>query len=192
VFAAAVQLSGWGWRWTDNLDVPGKAVEPLSPPTALAMLLDPTDPELELYRGIGLALGVLVCLLLLTRVPRWGLLPVAAWVSLTVVLSGAAVWPWYLMAPTVLLALTGRRGHGWLVVGWSVAGLFLALPGGRATLSMLDRPLGDAIVLVVLVAVGAVAVGTWSRTRPAPLDGPPPDRDQTPVERHSRERSSLT
>jgi hypothetical protein len=183
VFAAGVQVSGYGWRWTENLDVPGKAVEPLSPPTALAVLLDYDDPPLDVVRGIGLGVGVLICALLLTRVPSWGLLPVAGWVALTVVLSGAAVWPWYLMLPTVLFALTGRRGHALLVTGWSVAGLFLALPGGQATLSLLDRPFTDGAVLVVLVAIGA---GTaWARHRRAA-------DDQMPVERHSRTRSSVT
>ncbi len=193
VFALAVQLSGYGWRWVDNLDVPGKAIEPLSPPTALAVLLDIDDPPLDVVRGIGLGVGVAVCLFLLTRVPRWGVLAVAAWVSLTVVLSGAAVWPWYLTAPTVLLALTGRRGHGWLVVAWSVAGLFLALPGGRATLSMLDRPFVDGAVLVLFAVVGVVAavvVVRARRRRGGPAAGP--EEAQTPVERHSRARSSAT
>ncbi|MGY1772218.1 polyprenol phosphomannose-dependent alpha 1,6 mannosyltransferase MptB [Blastococcus sp. SYSU D00813] len=164
-FALAVQVSGWGWRWLENLDVPGKAVEPLSPPTALAVLLDADDPPLDLVRGIGLALGVLLCLWLLTRVPRWGLLPVAAGVSLAAVLSSASVWPWYLTLPTALLALTQRRGHGWLVAGWSLAGVFLTMPGGRSTLTFADRPWPDAAVLVVLVGVcGASAV--WrSRAR---------------------------
>lgn len=187
-FALAVQLSGYGWRWVENLDVPGRAVEPLSPPTALAVLLDSTDPPLDAVRGTGLAIGVLVCLVLLTRVPRWGLLPVAGWVSLTVVLSGPAVWPWYLVVPTVLLALTGLRQHRWLVVGWSVAGLFLALPGGRATLSMLDRPFVDGAVLVALVVVGAVAAASRGSGR----DPTGPAGVQTPVERHSRARSSAT
>ncbi|WP_156036475.1 polyprenol phosphomannose-dependent alpha 1,6 mannosyltransferase MptB [Blastococcus sp. URHD0036] len=187
VFALGVQVSGYGWRWTENLDVPGKAVEPLSPPTALAVLIDYDDPPLDLVRGIGLGIGVLVCLWLLTRVPRWGLLTTAGWVSLTVVLSGAAMWPWYLTLPTVLFALTGRRGHAWMVTGWSVAGLFLALPGGQATLSLLSRPFTDGAVLVVLLALGAAAV--WVRRRGRNDRAP---EDQTPVERHSRARSSAT
>ncbi|MGY1741956.1 MULTISPECIES: polyprenol phosphomannose-dependent alpha 1,6 mannosyltransferase MptB [unclassified Blastococcus] len=189
-FAVVAHAAGYGWRWLDNLDVPGRAVEPLSPPTALAVLLDADDPPLDVVRSIGLAVGVLVCLFLLTRVPRWGLLRVAAWVSLTVVLSGAAAWPWYLTAPTALLALTGWRGHARLIAGWSVAGLFLALPGGRPTLSTLGRPFADAAVLVVLAAVGAVAARTRSRS---PREGAAvPPAAQTPVERHSRERSSRT
>ncbi len=177
-FALAVTVCGYGWRWVGNLSVPGKTVEPLSPPTALAFLVDPSDPPLDLVRGVALALGVAVSAFLLTRLPRWGVVRVAAWIWLAVLLSGASLWPWYLMPATVLLALTGRRGHTRLVVGWSVAGLFLALPGGRATLSLIERPWVDAGVLLVLAGVAAFAVR--SRLR------------QTPEERHSLARSSAT
>jgi hypothetical protein len=46
-----------------------------------------------------------------------------------------------------------------------VAGLFLALPGGQATLSLLSRPFTDGAVLVVLVAVGAGSAYVLTRTR---------------------------
>jgi nitroreductase len=166
-FALAVTVSGYGWRWVENLDVPGKAIEPLSPPTALAVLLDSSDPPLDAVRAVGLALGVVASLVLLTRLPRWGLLRVSAWLWVVILLSGATVWPWYLMPPTVLLALTQRPGHVRLVVGWSLVGLFLTQPGGRSTLTFVERPYVDAAVLLVLAGIGAYAV--WAHAR----DGAP-------------------
>jgi hypothetical protein len=180
VFVGAVTACGYGWSWVGNLDVPGLAVEPLSPPTALAVLIDADDPPLDLPRAVALAVGALVCLALLTRVPQWGVLRPTAWILVTIVLTGSVVWPWYLMWPVLFLALTGIRVDRWLAVVASAAGSFLVLPGGQSTLQRLGRPWADALVLVVLLAAGVAAL--WLRAR----------RAQTPVERHSRARSSAT
>jgi hypothetical protein len=167
VFLVAVTACGYGLTWVRNLSVPGLAVEPLSPPTALAFVLNPGHPPVDLIRLVALAIGAGVCLWLLTRVPRWGLLRVTAWVFVVVVLSGAAVWPWYLSWPLAFLALSGVREERWLVVVVSVAGIFLALPGGQATLPLLGRPLADVVVVAVLLAAGGGAV--WSRRRRRPV-----------------------
>ncbi|WP_147261928.1 polyprenol phosphomannose-dependent alpha 1,6 mannosyltransferase MptB [Blastococcus sp. TF02A-26] len=183
VFVAAASACGLGWAWVGNIDVPGLAIEPLSPPTALAVLIDADDPPLDPVRTAALAVGALVCLALLTRVPQWGVLRPTAWILVTIVLTGSAVWPWYLMWPVLLLALTGIRVDRWLAIVASAAGSFLVLPGGQATLQRLGRPLADALVLVVLVAAGAAAL--WLRARRTVWA-------QTPVERHSRARNSAT
>ncbi|MGY1741957.1 MULTISPECIES: polyprenol phosphomannose-dependent alpha 1,6 mannosyltransferase MptB [unclassified Blastococcus] len=163
VFLVAVTACGYGLTWVRNLSVPGLAVEPLSPPTALAVVLHPGDPPVDLVRAVALAVGALVCLVLLTRVPRWGVLRSTAWIFVTIVLTGAAVWPWYLAWPLAFLALTGVRADRLVVVVASVGGVFLALPGGQATLPLLGRPLADALVVAALVAVGAGVL--WHRRR---------------------------
>jgi hypothetical protein len=163
VFVAAVTASGYGWGWTGALSVPGLAIEPLSPPTALAVLISRDDPPLDAVRAAALAVGALVCLWLFAQVPRWGVIRVTAWVFVVILLTGSVVWPWYFLWPLLFLALTGVRTDRLIVVVSSVAGVFLLLPGGDATLRRFGRPLADALVLGVLLAVAAGAL--WVRNR---------------------------
>ncbi|SEO69805.1 polyprenol phosphomannose-dependent alpha 1,6 mannosyltransferase MptB [Trujillonella endophytica] len=163
VFVVAVTACGYGWTFLGNLDVPGLANEPLSPPTALANLISHSDPPLDAVRAVALAAGALICLWLLTRVPEWGLVRPTAWILVTIVLTGSVVWPWYFMWPVLLLALTGIRVDRWLAIGASLGSVYLALPGGEGTLGYLSRPLADALVVGGLAGAGAVAL--WVRRR---------------------------
>ncbi len=174
VFLVATTLCGYGLTWARNLSVPGLAVEPLSPPTALAFVVDPGDPPVDVVRAAALVVGALTCLWLLTLVPRWGVLRPTAWIFVTIVLTGSVVWPWYLTWPLAFLALSGIRAERIMVVVASVAGIFLTLPGGQATLPLLGRPLADAVVVALVVSAGAAA---WLRMRrrrtpPVPAGAP--------------------
>ena len=174
VFVAMVTACGWGWSWVGNLSVPGLAVEPLSPPTALAVLLNADDPPLGPVRAAALAIGAVICFVLLTRVPQWGVVRPLAWILVVIVLTGAAVWPWYLTWPILFLALTDIRVDRWLVIGVSAAGSFLVMPGGKSTLPRLGRPLADALVLAFLLVAGVTAM--WlraQRRRPPEVPGTP-------------------
>ncbi len=155
-FALSVQLSGWGWRFLGNLDTPGKALEAMTPTTALAYTLDFRDPPIDETRLAGTVVAVVLGLLFLTRLRRWGLVRVLSWIALTVVLTGSAVWPWYFVWPTMLFAAAGVFAERLVVVLWSVVLLFTVLPGGHPVGALLSRPLTDQIVLAVL---GAVIVG---------------------------------
>lgn len=156
-FAVSVQLSGWGWSFLGNLDTPGKALEALTPTTALAFVLDYEDPPLDGTRLAGIVVAVVLSLLFLTRLRRWGLVRVTSWIALTVILTGSVVWPWYLIWPTMLFAAAGVAAERLLVVLWSVFLLFTVLPGGHSVGALYDRPLTDQIVLGVLAA--AVVAG---------------------------------
>ena len=168
VFVLAVTACGFGWSFVGNLDVPGLANEPLSPPTALANVISHSDPPLDVVRAAALAVGAVICLLLLTRVPQWGIVRPTAWILVTIVLTGSVVWPWYFMWPVLLLALTGVRADRWLAIAVSLGSIYLTLPGGEGTLGYLGRPLADALVVAGLVAAGAGAVWVRARRRPEP------------------------
>jgi alpha-1,6-mannosyltransferase len=171
-FALSVQLAGWGWSFLDNLDTPGKALEALTPTTALAFALDVEDPPIDGARQAGIVVAVVLSLLFLTRLRRWGLVRVTAWIALTVILTGSVVWPWYLIWPTMLFAAAGVAAERLVVVLWSVALLFTVLPGGQSVLALFERPGPDQLVLAVLgVAVVAGLVHMLvRRLRRSPLD----------------------
>lgn len=148
-FLAAIQLSGWGWTWVRNLSVPGKSVEALSPATALSMVIDPVHPPLATVRSAAVVLAGLVCLLLLTRVPRWGAVRITAWVLFAVVALGPSFWPWYFVAPAVLLAIGGTGAERVFAAAFSVVLLFVTLPGGHPVLASLPHPAADRLMLGV-------------------------------------------
>lgn len=168
LFALSVQLSGWGWSFLGNLDTPGKALEALTPTTALAFALDVEDPPVDGARLAGIVVAVVLSLLFLTRLRRWGLVRVTSWIALTVILTGSVVWPWYLIWPTMLFAAAGVAAERVVVVLWSVLLLFTVLPGGHSVGALYDRPLPDQIVLGVLglaVVAGLVHVLRSRRRR---------------------------
>ncbi len=168
-FALSVQLSGWGWAFLGNLDTPGRALEALTPTTALAFTLDVDDPPIDGARQAGIVVAVVLSLLFLTRLRRWGLVRVTSWIALTVILTGSVVWPWYLIWPTMLFAAAGVAAERLVVVLWSVVLLFTVLPGGHPVLALYERPGPDQVVLVVLgvaVAAGLVHVLVRRLRRP--------------------------
>ncbi|MBN1093850.1 polyprenol phosphomannose-dependent alpha 1,6 mannosyltransferase MptB [Blastococcus sp. TML/M2B] len=168
LFALSVQLSGYGWSFLGNLDTPGKALEALTPTTALAFALDVDDPPIDGARQAGIVVAVVLGLLFLTRLRSWGLVRVTSWIALTVVLTGSVVWPWYLIWPTMLFAAAGVLAERLVVVLWSVALLFTVLPGGHPVFALYERPGPEQLVLVVLgvaVVAGLVHVGVSRRRR---------------------------
>lgn len=167
-FALSVQLSGWGWSFLGNLDTPGRALEALTPTTALAFTLDVGDPPIDGARQAGIVVAVVLSLLFLTRLRSWGLVRVVSWIALTVVLTGSVVWPWYLIWPTMLFAAAGVAAERLVVVLWSLVLLFTVLPGGHPVAALYERPGPDQIVLGVLgvaIVAGLVHV-LLSRRRP--------------------------
>jgi alpha-1,6-mannosyltransferase len=172
-FALSVQLSGYGWGWLDNLEVPGKALEPLTPATALAVTLDAGDPPIDGARQAFLVAGVVLTLLCTLLLRRWGLARVMAWVFVIVIVTGSVVWPWYLLWPTMIFAAAGTRSERVMSVVWSVLLLFATQPGGQSVLGLLTRPEVDQVVLWVYVAVlvGGIAWALRSRPWRARQDG---------------------
>lgn len=152
-FVLTVVLAGRGWGWLRTLSVPARVEQPLSPPTALAYLLDPSDPPVDLARTLALGLGALAGAALLTRLPSWGLLRVSGAVMTVVLVVSPVVWAWYLLWPLVLLAPVVRWHGARVLAVASALVLFTTEPGGRPTLTDLGRPLADGLVLAVLAAL---------------------------------------
>jgi alpha-1,6-mannosyltransferase len=167
-FALLVQLSGRGWRWVENLSVPGIALEPLTPTTAIAFVLDPVNAPIDQMRILGAVASVVLVLVLLTRLPRWGLVRVTGAVFLVLVALSPVVWPWYFLWPLLLFAAVAGRRLAPFVVVLSIALLAITLPGGQPTLPLLGRPTADWLVLAVLaglLVLGAAAAGADRRSR---------------------------
>ncbi len=172
-FALCVQLSGYGWGWLDNLEVPGKALEPLTPATALAVTIDLDDPPIDGVRQVALVIGVVATLLFTLLLRRWGPVRVTGWVFVVVILTGSVVWPWYLLWPTMIFAAAGTRSERVMAAVWSVLLLFATQPGGQSVLGLLSRPEVEQVVLWVYVAVlvGGIAWALRSRPWRARQDG---------------------
>jgi alpha-1,6-mannosyltransferase len=152
-FAVPAVVSGYGWGWVHNLSAPGQYVGPLTPTAALAVTIDPVRPPIEDVRLAGSIVGVVVGLLVLTRLRRWGLVRVTAWVLLIAVLVGPVVWAWYLLGSIVLFAAAGTSPERQLSVVCSVGLLFTSLPGGEPSLHHLPRPLAEHLALGTVVAL---------------------------------------
>ncbi|WP_051515786.1 polyprenol phosphomannose-dependent alpha 1,6 mannosyltransferase MptB [Candidatus Blastococcus massiliensis] len=163
-FALSVQLSGFGWGWLDNLEVPGKALEPLTPTTALAVTIDLQDPPLDGLRLAALVVGAVATLLLTLLLGRWGPVRVTGWAFVVVIVTGSVVWPWYFLWPTMIFAAAGTRAERTMVAVWSVLMLFTTQPGGQSVLALFSRPGVDRFVLGVyaVVLVGGIA---WALRR---------------------------
>ncbi|WP_147251981.1 polyprenol phosphomannose-dependent alpha 1,6 mannosyltransferase MptB [Blastococcus sp. TF02-09] len=149
-FALSVQLTGLGWGFLGNLDIPGRSLVSLTPTSAIAFVLDADEPPIDQTRLAGVVVAVVVGALFLTRLRGWGLIRVTSWIGLTVVLTGSVVWPWYFLWPTLLFAAAGVAAERRLVVVWSVVLLFATLPGGGPVTRLFPRPLVDQFVLGVL------------------------------------------
>jgi alpha-1,6-mannosyltransferase len=152
-FVVLAQVTGYGWGWLANLSVPGKAIVPLTPSTALAIAVDADHPPLDSVRLIVSVGGAVLCLLLLTALPRWGLARVTGWLMLIVVAVGPVVWPWYLMAPIMVFAASGKPRERQVVVLLSVVMLFVLFPGGQPTLVLLGSPQAERLLLGALAAL---------------------------------------
>ncbi len=199
-FVASVQLYGRGWGWVRTLSIPGAAHEPLAPMTAIADVLNPATPPTHLVGLVGSVVCAAVIVGLLTRLPSWGLVRVAAWVMLALVVFSPVVWAWYLLWPVLLFAAIAGRREAQMLVVVSIGMLFTTLPGGQATLLLLGRPAGDQVMLVgitVLVLFFAVPAAL-RRLGPRPPHQPNepsltrPSAQSDTVDREQHRRTSAT
>jgi hypothetical protein len=165
-FVLSVEVSGRGWGWLHDLSIPNRALSPMTPSVSLAILLDPRHPPYARLWHVGNVLTVVVCLLLLTQLGRWGLVRTTGWMFFAVIVFGAVVWPWYLLWPLVLFGVAGTLRERWLFGALSLVLLLGSLPGGQPALLLLPPPLAFQVVPAVLLAALLAWVATGVLQRP--------------------------
>ena len=162
--AGITWLTGLGYGWVSALQTPGAVRNWLSGTTllgeasgALTKLVglgDYTDEAIKVFRGAGGLAALVICLLLLARPERHGVVGSLGLGLIALVVLSPVVQPWYLLWGFVLVA-----------AGIRTVGTRTAVMTASAVLSMLLMPKGgtvdvSAIVQAVLagLVVGSSAV----------------------------------
>lgn len=177
--AAACLAVGIGAGWVTALSGTGKVLSTFSLTTKLGFVLAdvlrsaglPVDESVvvNLCRFGGVALSALLCLFILFRSPRIGLVRSVGLVMLIVILLGPVLWPWYMPAGFALLAATGLGKYrpSYLVVTFALC--LLVWPTSVAPVIDLYRYqhlLGLGVVFLIgSSAYGAQRLSEWLHHR---------------------------
>jgi alpha-1,6-mannosyltransferase len=180
--AGVTWATGLGYGWVAALQTPGAVRNWLSATTLLGEaagaltkvvgLGDQTDRGISVFRGAGGVAALIICLLLLARVGRYGRGPAAIaalGTALTsVVVLSPVVQPWYVLWGFVLIA-----------AGSTHVALRRAVITTSAVLSILLMPKGgtvDVSAIVQAVLGGLVVAGSAALFELLPLPGRPVER----------------
>jgi hypothetical protein len=187
VFVSWVTGLGYGWinalntpgtvrNWLSGTTLLGEAVGVIT--TAVGLGDDQTTTEaIKVFRGFGGLLALVICLLLIVRMERYGFVGALGLGFLAVVALGPVVQPWYLLWSFVLLA-----------AGIPAGSIRNAVITVSALLSLLVMPKGgtvdvSAIVQAILSAAAVTAAAVLfellpprTRARPVRLAVPPSPR----------------
>jgi alpha-1,6-mannosyltransferase len=159
VVASISWLTGLGYGWVGALNTPGTVRNWLSGTTLLGEgvglltsvvgLGDQTDEAIKVFRGAGGLLAMVLCLLLLARIERYGLVGSLGLGFVAVVALGPVVHPWYLLWGFVLIA-----------AGIPGLGVRNAVVMASAALSMVLMPKGGTVDVsaIVQAVLSAAAV----------------------------------
>jgi hypothetical protein len=159
VVASLSWLTGLGYGWVAALNTPGTVRNWLSGTTLLGELVglltsavglgDQTDEAISVFRSAGGLAALVICLLLLARIDRYGLVGSLGLGFVAVVALGPVVHPWYLLWGFVLLA----AGTPSLAVRRAVIAV-------SAALSMVLMPKGGTVDVsaIVQAVLSAAAV----------------------------------
>jgi len=159
VVASVSSLTGLGYGWVSALNTPGTVRNWLSGTTLLGELVglltqavglgDQTDGAISVFRSAGGLAALVICLLLLARIERYGLVASLGLGFVAVVALGPVVHPWYLLWGFVLLA-----------AGTSSLAARRAVIAASAALSMVLMPKGGTVDVsaIVQAVLSAAAV----------------------------------
>jgi alpha-1,6-mannosyltransferase len=160
---------GVGAGWISALKGTGQSMSTYSIPTKLGFVtgdvmhwvgLHPSgNTVVAVFRGIGLLVAGLISLVLLLRSPRIGVVRAFAFSSLTIVMLGPVVWPWYLATGFALLAASGLGRWRPTYVVTVVAATLLVWPAGISPLESLQHYQNLLSPLVIAAVIGACYVG---------------------------------
>ncbi len=185
-------LTGLGYGWVNALNTPGTVRNWLSGTTLLgegAGLLtqavglgDQTTEAIKVFRGAGGLVALVICLLLLARIERYGLVGSLGLGFIAVVALGPVVHPWYLLWGFVLVAAgIPALGIRSAVITVSAALSMVLMPkGGTVDVSAIVQAVlsaaavaGSAVLFELLPGRPAYAP-TMPRTTPEAPEGSPP------------------
>ncbi|HET6794195.1 MAG TPA: polyprenol phosphomannose-dependent alpha 1,6 mannosyltransferase MptB [Acidimicrobiales bacterium] len=177
--------TGLGWGWLGALGNDPAVRSAFAPTTALGMLAGGASDVLHLHVGVdGMldvtrAMGLLVAagagVWLLVVSTRIGMIKAIGLTLLIAVLLRPVIEPWYLAWGIALLAPMATDRWSRFLVGVTVAGSFVELPGGRLLLHELaTAPRWSALVSVAILTglVMPPVLAAARRLRAAQL--PPP------------------
>lgn len=159
--------TGVGLGWTTTLDVPSLILSWMSATTDLGLfggqvgvlsgLGDHTSAVLALFRGTGLAIAGVVCVVLLWRVLRGRLDPITGMAAGmgAVVLLGPVVHPWYVLWGLIPLAATRAlpRYRRALLAASAVLALVVPPTGADFDFRPYQLPMAIFAGFVILVLV---------------------------------------
>jgi hypothetical protein len=173
--ASLTLFLGLGLGWVRNLATPGTVRSWAAPATGLGLGIADlaravgwhlsTSGAISVTRVVGLAAALGWGVWLLLNADRRGWIRSLAVSLLLFVILGPVVQPWYLVWGLVLLAAVYEgREHFWLL-GLSIAGPFLGLPGGRQLLDGLIHANFFAMLAAMAILGGMLLVpmGTWTQ-----------------------------
>ncbi len=174
--AGVTWLSGLGYGWVSALQTPGAVRNWLSGTTllgeasgALTKLVglgDYTNEAIRVFRGAGGLAALVICLLLLARPERYGIVGSLGLGLTAVVVLSPVVQPWYLL-----------WGFLFIAAGIRAPAPRTAVMTASAVMSMLLMPKGgtvdvSAIVQAVLAGLAVGASAVLFEILPLPGSGP--------------------
>lgn len=191
VVVAVSWATGLGYGWIGALNTPGTVRNWLSGTTLLGEAVglltnvvglgDQTTDAIKVFRGAGGVLALVICLLLLARMERYGLVGSLGLGFVAVVALGPVVHPWYLLWGFVLLAagVPTLRVRTAVVVATAALSMVLMPKGGTLDVSAIVQAVlsglavaGSAALFELLPGRSLATSGT-AGTPPLPRTGTP-------------------
>jgi len=170
VLCAAV---GIGFGWITALKNTGKIFSTFSISTKTGFLVAdvlnaiglhvPPTTMVAVTRGLGLALAGLICVVLLLRSPRMGMVKALGLSMVAVVILSPVVWPWYLAVGFALVAASGMGKWRPSYVVIIIAASAVVWPTSVDPV----KSLSEYQHLLTMLVVGVIVAGCWAAQRMA-------------------------
>jgi hypothetical protein len=169
--AALCAAVGIGFGWITALKNTGKIFSTFSVSTKTGFLAAdglnaiglhvPATTMVAATRGLGLALAALICIVLLLRSPRMGMVKALGLSMVAVVILSPVVWPWYLAVGFALVAAAGMGKWRPSYVVIIIAASAVVWPSSVDPV----KSLSEYQHLLTMLVVGVIVLGCWAAQR---------------------------
>ena len=169
--AALCAAVGIGFGWITALKNTGKIFSTFSVSTKTGFLAADALNAIGLHvapttlvaatRGLGLALAGLICVVMLLRSPRIGMVRALGLAMLAVVILSPVVWPWYLAVGFALVAASGMGK-------WRPSYMVVIIAASAVVWPTSVDPVKSLTSyqhLLTMLAVGGIVVACWVAQR---------------------------